>query len=313
MIADVMGSLGRDPVVGHIQHGRRDMITREVQLRCVVVAALLGLSVASAFGQMQKSPIDFTNETMFVQQNLTTLDFDYANKVDAKVKDRGGSHTGADVMHRHVDAPNVAFPIAEPGGPKLVHEGKTYGFHGFHFHLASEHKRQGAGFDMELHMVHKEVGNLANILVVGRWMTKVATPNDPALNAELHKVFNPLPGPAVGDPFPEFNIDAFDLKTLLPSPAARQTYRYKGSLTASTDQGIEANWRFFGTPMQISNAHYDKFKNYLTRRGLAGNATDIQALLDDTTVTTDIPEPSSIAVVAGVVGLLSVSRRRRVA
>lgn len=252
-----------------------------------------------------KSPINIINGSLQYVPNLPELNFTYG-AVDAKVKDRGGSHTGADVMVRDPNAPNVAFPYP---ATKLAHDGKDYKFYAFHFHRAAEHKLNGVGDDMELHLVHKNVNDVDDILVVGRWMKKAGGNPTPSLD----DVFNGLPaGAAPGPAFAEFNIDGFDLNTLLPPVATRQQhYRYSGSLTASTDKGIAVEWRFLADPLLISNGQHDKFQDYLSRRELPGSSNaEPTEPLGGRIVQTNVPEPGA-ALLLALAGLMAVRRTRR--
>ena len=108
--------------------------------------------------------------------------------------------------------------VETEGENELELGGVVYRLVQFHFHNPSEHRFDGEGADMELHLVHRsDAGQLA---VVGVLMTR--GPSSGALSL----VFDHLPS-AIG--VREELPAAFNPRDLLPRSLVH--YRYAGSLT----------------------------------------------------------------------------------
>ncbi len=267
-------------------------------LRFVFVIGIVGLSLGSAIAQPKKSPIDITTNVQYVPV-LPAMNFNYPI-VAARVYDPGGNHAGV-----QVEPPPPTPPGPFPATTVMV-GAVTYALHQLHFHGPSEHLLNSSGFDMEMHLVHRQVGNHNNILVIGRWIRMASQNPD---HPELDKIF----GAGLLATMP-FGIPAFDLDKLLPAMQSRHTYRYSGSLTAPGDMGIPAEWIIFHNPMEISFAQHNRFRAYLAGIGLPnGNASPIQDL-DGRTILTDVnfvPEPSALLLVPVIAGLAMLSKRHR--
>jgi carbonic anhydrase len=114
----------------------------------------------------------------------------------------------------------------------------------FHFHNPSEHRFDGRGSDMELHLVHRSAaGELA---VVGVLLNRGST------SGALSVVFDHLPTEVgVLEELPPFNPRAF-----LPSSLVH--YRYAGSLTTPPcREGVR--WMVLAQPRTVSDEDMARF------------------------------------------------------
>lgn len=124
-----------------------------------------------------------------------------------------------------------AIEIEAEGDNTLWLDGKAYELAQFHFHSASEHRIQGRGYDMELHLVHKN--DDGEIAVIGVFLKRGNS------SGPLKPIFMGLP--AIGG---ELNTkeeleDPFNPLAFLP--ASKKHYRYSGSLTTPPcTEGV--NW-----------------------------------------------------------------------
>jgi carbonic anhydrase len=143
-----------------------------------------------------QSPIDLANAQML---DLPDVAFGY-------------TPTALEVVNTgHTVQANVA------GAGGIDVDGVHYDLVQFHSHAPSEHTVDGAGADLEVHLVHKSAeGTLA---VVGVLMRRGAA------NTALEPVWANLP-PQRGE---TRTVASYDPSVLLP--ADRLTYRYEGSLT----------------------------------------------------------------------------------
>jgi carbonic anhydrase len=115
----------------------------------------------------------------------------------------------------------------------------------FHFHTPSEHRVEGRGYDMELHLVHRSAqGGLA---VVSVFLSRGAT------SGALAPIFESLPDDVgVHHPLDE----EFDPGTFLPR--SRVSTRYAGSLTTPPcSEGVR--WIVLAEPVTISDEHMALF------------------------------------------------------
>jgi carbonic anhydrase len=125
------------------------------------------------------------------------------------------------------------------GANLLTLDGVVYELKQFHFHNPSEHRVNGRGYDMELHLVHTAADG--SIAVVGVFLKRGPTskalapilaslPNELNVHEELEQSFNPA---------------AF-------LPELRDHYRYLGSLTTpACTEGVK--WIVMAQPMTISD------------------------------------------------------------
>jgi carbonic anhydrase len=129
--------------------------------------------------------------------------------------------------------------VEAQGTNVLVLDGIVYELKQFHFHTPSEHRINGRGYDMELHLVHAAAdGTLAVIgVLLKRGPTSEALapifaslPNELNVREELEHSFNPA----------DF------------LPKSREHYRYRGSLTTpACAEGV--NWIVMAQPMTVSD------------------------------------------------------------
>lgn len=128
----------------------------------------------------------------------------------------------------------------ETHGPNLLTlDGIVYQLKQFHFHTPSEHRVNGRGYDMELHLVHTAPDG--SIAVVGVFLKRGPTskalapilaslPNELNVHEELQQSFNPA------DFLPE----------------SREHYRYVGSLTTpACTEGVK--WIVMAQPVTVSD------------------------------------------------------------
>jgi carbonic anhydrase len=141
----------------------------------------------------------------------------------------------------------------------LTLDGIDYELQQFHFHTPSEHRFEGRGFDMELHLVHKSADGVN--AVVGVFLTRGLS------SGPLSVVFQNLP--AVDAPLnTKTPLPPFDLRAFLPASAAN--YRYVGSLTTPPcSEGVQ--WLLLKDVLTVSDEDLAQF----TRR-IAFNARPVQ-------------------------------------
>ena len=135
--------------------------------------------------------------------------------------------------------------VETEGANTLTLGGVAYELVQFHFHTPSEHRVEGRGFDMELHLVHRaEDGTNA---VIGVFLRRGRTsgalaPIFESLPDDLN-VHHPLEAP--------FNPAAF-------LPDSERQYRYVGSLTTPPcTEGVQ--WIVMSEPVTVSDEHMAQF------------------------------------------------------
>ncbi len=130
-------------------------------------------------------------------------------------------------------------------GNGIVLDGTRYELAQFHFHHRSEHTMDGAGFPMEMHLVHVGVGGA--LAVVGVLL------EEGGVNEALAPVWRRLPeesGPAA---VVEGTVDAAALL-----PERRTTWRYAGSLTTPPcTEGV--SWLVMTEPATVSEEQIEAF------------------------------------------------------
>jgi carbonic anhydrase len=177
--------------------------------------------ITCSTGTMQ-SPVDFGH-----LRQRQRLDVDY------------GSTTGEIFDNGHT------IEVETEGTNTLVLDGVVYELVQFHFHIASEHRVLGFGYDMELHLVHRSADG-ANA-VIGVFLSRGTS------SGALAPIFAQLPGEVnVKEP-----LDAiFNPATFLPK--SRAHYRYVGSLTTPPcTEGV--NWIVMTDPKTISDEDIAQF------------------------------------------------------
>ena len=133
------------------------------------------------------------------------------------------------------------------GNNTLTLDGTEYALAQFHFHTASEHRVEGRGYDMELHLVHTSAGG--QIAVIGVFLKRGDA------TGALEPIFTNLPD--IG----ELNVKValgfdFDPQQFLPSSGKH--YRYSGSLTTPPcTEGVK--WVVMKEPVTILDEDLAQF------------------------------------------------------
>lgn len=144
-------------------------------------------------------------------------------------------------------------------GSSITVNGVSYDLVQFHFHDPSEHTVNGKSYGMELHLVHKN--SKGELAVVGVLIENGA--ENPAFKALWANL------PAGPDEKKELGetINAADFL-----PAARNFYRYAGSLT-TPPCSESVKWLVIEKPIQMSEAQISRFKEIIK-----GNNRPVQPL-----------------------------------
>ncbi|SNY75837.1 carbonic anhydrase [Nocardia amikacinitolerans] len=132
----------------------------------------------------------------------------------------------------------VQAEVPEGSGNRILVAGEPYELLQFHFHLPSEHTVDGRGAAMELHLVHKN--NAGRLAVLGVLMEAGQGPS----------VFGPLLAatPRTADAAVSFD-GPLDPSAFLP--AARDQFRYRGSLTTPPcSEGV--SWTVLSAPVAVA-------------------------------------------------------------
>jgi carbonic anhydrase len=172
-------------------------------------------------GEIQ-SPVDFRH---FTTQDNFSIDY--------------GPTTGEIFNNGHT------IEVETEGDNTLTLGGVAYKLVQFHFHTASEHRVNGRGFDMELHLVHQSATG-ANA-VIGVFLKRGAR------SRALAPIFANLPEDInVHHPLEEpFNPAEF-------LPNSRTHYRYRGSLTTPPcTEGVR--WLVLTEPVTVSDEDMAQF------------------------------------------------------
>ncbi|MBI5234429.1 MAG: carbonic anhydrase [Deltaproteobacteria bacterium] len=136
-------------------------------------------------------------------------------------------------------------------GSSIKVNGKTYELLQFHFHGPSEHTINGKSFDLELHLVHKNVdGELA---VIGVMIEKGAHNNG------LDEIWGKFPQEA-GEK--EALDQPIDIAAVMPRSKTYITYQ--GSLTTPPcTEGVA--WFVLKTPIQMSGEQLEEFAHIIKK------------------------------------------------
>jgi carbonic anhydrase len=187
----------------------------------------------SACSGKNQSPVNLTG---MVEATLKPIEFAYK---------AGGNEV---VNNGHAIQVNV-----EPGSSVVV-DGIRFELKQFHFHSPSENRIGGKSFPLEVHLVHSDKdGHLAVVAVVfeaGK------------ANSTVKAAWDRMPKEeGAGSPLPK-KISGMGLL-----PAARDYYRYNGSLTTPPcTEGVR--WIVMKKAMTVSRGQIDAFKETL---GFANN------------------------------------------
>jgi len=120
----------------------------------------------------------------------------------------------------------------------------------FHFHAPSEHTVDSVPYDMELHLVHRNI--LGDLAVVGVLLQAAPNPNRTA--AEIMRIAPLQEGVAIGTGL----INAQDLL-----PPQTDYYRYSGSLTTPPcSEGV--SWFVLKQPVNVNQATVNRLRNIIS-------------------------------------------------
>lgn len=137
----------------------------------------------------------------------------------------------------------------EPGSTIIV-DGETYELAQFHFHAPSEHTVNGQYYDMELHLVHKNMNN--EIAVVGVFMKK----------GKENKLIQLLWDNVSSEIDKENVVSGVSVNASALLPKNMSYYHYYGSLTTPPcTEGV--NWSVLKTPIEVSEAQIEKFRTIM--------------------------------------------------
>ncbi|TCN19887.1 carbonic anhydrase [Mesobacillus foraminis] len=132
-------------------------------------------------------------------------------------------------------------------GNSVMIEGKEYELVQFHFHTPSEHQFNGQNYEMELHLVHKDMRG--KIAVLGL-MIKEGEENE-----SLISLWNTLPTEK-NEKDKSLN-EPVHLEALLPDD--RSAFAYDGSLTTPPcTEGVK--WTVFEKPIEMSKQQIKAFR-----------------------------------------------------
>jgi carbonic anhydrase len=177
-------------------------------------------------GQTQ-SPVDFFKTTPH-HPNWQQLDIAY-----------DGNTTGTIFNNGHT------IEVETEGSNTLTLDGVAYELVQFHFHVTSEHRVVGLGFDLELHLVHRAADS--SLAVIGVFLRRGAN------SGALAPIFEALPD----DVGVHHELEAaFAPEAFLPR--VRRHYRYLGSLTTPPcTEGVK--WVVLSEPVTVSDEHMAQF------------------------------------------------------
>jgi carbonic anhydrase len=177
----------------------------------------------------------------------------------------------------------------------------------YHFHSPSENTINGMHFPLEMHMVHKRWSNplFANGTLVVATVVAIMFRLDPA-DAPNPFVDQILYGPLSPEQIQKFlnsslshqfeEEDAPDQFSLMDEvfsvTGTSKYYAFTGSLTTPPcTEGL--NWRVLATPLTISRAQLQAFKNALSQRQMGysrgGDNRDVQPLNGRTVMASFVP------------------------
>ena len=177
-----------------------------------------------------ESPIDIRRDALVVDPTAT-MDLSYTPTVFA-VENNG--HT-IEAVPQDLTANSVTVG------------GVSYKLQQFHFHASSEHLVDGAGFDAELHLVHKS--DDGKTLVIGVFLDTGES------NPELAELFSRVPAEVSETPTTTLS-KPIDLARVIPAGTPR--VQYTGSLTTPPcTEGV--HWEVFLNPVTVSAQELSAF------------------------------------------------------
>jgi len=161
------------------------------------------------------------------------------------------------------------------GGPLK----QNYEFLQLHFHWGSEHTVDGKRFPMEMHMVHKIVGEnspkeVKDGLGVAGFLFEISEEDNPALNPLLHTFADIIkPGEKT------YLIQTLSVPDLIAPAAKGEYFSYSGSLTTPTCNEV-VQWIVFKTLLKISQYQLNIFLSLQDAEGeqLKDNFRPVQPL-----------------------------------
>ena len=179
----------------------------------------------------QQSPVDISDAAVF-RAEAGALAFDY-HATPLRIINNG--HT---------------IQINYQPGSTLALRGQTYQIVQFHFHVPSEHARDGKLSDMELHIVHQSAAK--ELAVVGVLLEHGSE------NAALEPIWKAIPTEAG----PEKTIAGATVNAASLLPSSRSYFEYMGSLTTPPcTEGVR--WLVLTTPAQLSQDQIASFKKVI--------------------------------------------------
>jgi carbonic anhydrase len=135
--------------------------------------------------------------------------------------------------------------VEAEGGNFIEVDGEPFELVQFHFHSPSEHTVRGRGYDMELHLVHRNAES--ELAVVGVLLRRGGS------SGALAPIFESLPEDVDVHHALEHT---FDPGSFLP--ASRRHYRYDGSLTTPPcTEGVR--WLVLFDSLTVSDEHLARF------------------------------------------------------
>jgi carbonic anhydrase len=182
--------------------------------------------IACGTGEIQ-SPVDFAKLPAH-PTSARKLSTDYDTNTTGEIFNNG--HT---------------IEVETEGSNTLTLDGIPYELAQFHFHTASEHRADGRGFDMEMHLVHTAADG--SNAVIGVFLKRGRS------SRALAPIFASLPN----DVNVKHPLDSpFDPASFLPK--SRAHYRYVGSLTTPPcTEGVQ--WVVMSEPVTVSDEDMAQF------------------------------------------------------
>jgi carbonic anhydrase len=165
-----------------------------------------------------------------------------------------------DTAPLHIVNDGHTIKVKYAAGSMLRFQDRVYPLKEFHFHLPSEHTREGRRYAMEAHIVHEDA-NL-NVAVLGVFLQAGAA------NATIERIWTYMPRTPGERIVPGVQINASGIV-----PAATTPYfTYMGSLT-TPPCGENVRWVVAAQPITVSEEQIHTF-----RRVIGDNARPLQPL-----------------------------------
>lgn len=225
-----------------------DRRTALIGAGCLAVGALVPGAAAAQRARRRQSPIDFRRGHITYLDRLQRLAFDYPDTIDVTLVNTGSPDEFATVR---ADVP--------PGAAGLSLAGRSWDLVQFHWHTPSEHRVDGRGRALEMHLVHTNAkgGFLVLAVFVKRGLS----------NRALAPLFRGLPR----EPDGTRRVPDVPLPRLLPD--RKRSFRYSGSLT--TPPFTEpVRFVVFADPIEASRRQIGRFREVFPE----GNSRETQPL-----------------------------------